>query len=371
MEREPSRPKPGAWRSALESSRKVTTGLRRIGRGLLFSLYVLATALALAEGVARATYRAPWYERLQEEQQRNLGIDYRTNAAGLRDHHDLDTPKRIVDRRILVLGDSFAFGAGVRDEAAVFPRLLERLLNEQPVAGVERIEVLNGGLPGSLTQQWLELVHAVGDRFQPDVVLAVFFLRDGTTTTSMGSFFEPVRDEIVAKNHGSTLYRISYFYRALQDQSDRRLVADRYAKELHKAYFGDGEQTAEWERAKQNLLSIAQLAAARSAAFGLVIFPILADLEGRYPFEPVCDRIEAFAASREIAVLSLLPAFRGQSAPDLWVSSYDQHPNEQAHEIAAHAIFPFARKLLLSAKATVAVGRPARVAAGRSPRRGI
>lgn len=319
-------------------------------RRTLFAVYALATGLALAEGMARATHRAPWYERLQEEQQRNQSIDYRTNASGLRDHHDLAIPKRSVDRRILVLGDSFAFGAGVRDEAAVFPRRLERLLNERPVPGAERIEVLNGGLPGSLTQQWVELAHAVGDRFQPDLVLAVFFLRDGTTTTSMGSFFEPVRDEITARNQRSALYRISYLYRALRDQGDRRLVADRYSAEIHEAYFGDAHQTAEWERAQQNLLSIAEFAAARSAAFGLVIFPILAHLEEGYPFEPVCDRIEAFATSRGIAVLSLLPAFRGKSAPDLWVSSYDQHPNEKAHAIAAQAMLPFARKLLLSAE---------------------
>jgi lysophospholipase L1-like esterase len=341
----------------------------RSWRGILFTVYALATGVALAEGVARATYRAPWYERLLEEQQRNLGVDYEavpgsairlrkernraidygTNAAGLRDHHDLATPKRSFDRRILVLGDSFAFGVGVRDEAAVFPRRLERLLNEQPVPGTERIEVLNGGLPGSLTKQWVDLTHTVGDRFQPDLVLAVFSLRDGTMTTSMGSFFEPVRDEIVARNQGSPLYRISYLYRALRDQGDRRLVADRYTAEMNKAYFGNADQTAEWERAQQNLVSIAQFAAARSAAFGLVIFPILVELDGGYPFEPICARIEAFAVSRGMAVLSLLPAFRGKSAADLWVSSYDQHPNEKAQEIAAHAIFPFARKLLLSA----------------------
>jgi len=32
----------------------------------------------------------------------------------------------------------------------------------------------------------------------------------------------------------------------------------------------------------------------------------------------------------------------------LWVSSYDQHPNEQAHLIAANSILPFLRELLIS-----------------------
>lgn len=338
----------------------LTRPSRRTWRKPLSAAYALAAGLLLAEGIARATYRAPWYERLREEQERHLGIDYQVNEAGLRDHHDLKTPKRAVERRILVLGDSFAFGAGVGDEAAVFPRRLERLLNAQPVPGVERVEVLNGGLPGSLTQQWVELVRSIGDRFQPDVVLAVFFLRDGTTTTSMGSFFEPVRQQIVARNQASTLYRFSFLYRAFKDQGDRRLVSDRYTEEIQKAYLGEGQQTSEWERAQQNLLAIAEFAAGRSAAFGLVVFPILADLGRAYPFEAVCQRVESFAAGRGIAAMSLLPAFRGQNAAELWVSPYDQHPNERAHAIAAEAILPFARKLLLAAE----VGAP------RTPREG-
>lgn len=339
-----------------------------IGRNLLFSFYACGTAVALAEGVVRATYQAPWYEQLYQEQASNLNVDYRTNAAGLRDRDDPGASKGVAERRILVLGDSFTFGAGVSDDAAVFPELLERRINEDPLPGVEKIQVLNGGLPGSLTQQWLELARGIGEQYQPDVVLVVFFLRDGTTTTSMGSFFEPVRDEIVARNQRSRLYRLSHLYRAIRDHKDRLLVADRYTREILDSYFGSGERTGEWGRAKQNLLALAQFAGERSAAFGLVIFPILVELDEDYPFEPVCDLLEAFAASNGIPVLSLLPAFRGQQAPELWVSGYDQHPNAKAHLIAANAILPFARTLLLSAESRSAP-QPLREGRSRVPLR--
>ena len=322
----------------------------RFGRTLLFCAYACGAALALAEGVTRATYRAPWYQNLYEEQARNQTMEYRINGAGLRDRDDPWAAKGLADRRILVLGDSFTFGAGVTDDAAVFPELLERRINEAPPPEVDRIQVLNGGLPGSLTQQWLELVRRIGEQYQPDVVLVVFFLRDGTATTSMGSFFEPVRDEIVARNLGSKPYQWSYLYRKIRDHRDRLLVADRYTREILGSYFGNGERTAEWGRAKQNMLAIAQFARERSAAFGLVVFPILVELGENYPFESVCGLLEAFATSNGMPVLSLLPAFRGHNARDLWVSAYDQHPNARAHLIAANAMLPFARTLLFSAE---------------------
>jgi hypothetical protein len=42
----------------------------------------------------------------------------------------------------------------------------------------------------------------------------------------------------------------------------------------------------------------------------------------------------------------MLPDFQGQRGPELWVSTYDQHPNAQGHAIAARALLPFVRELL-------------------------
>lgn len=57
----------------------------RFGKTLLFCAYACGAASALAEGVTRATYRAPWYQNLYEEQARTQTIEYRINGAGLRD----------------------------------------------------------------------------------------------------------------------------------------------------------------------------------------------------------------------------------------------------------------------------------------------
>ncbi|NNE42927.1 MAG: hypothetical protein HKN12_01850, partial [Gemmatimonadetes bacterium] len=71
------------------------------------------------------------------------GVVERTNAWGLR-NPPVDPGAEGVTR-LLVIGDSFAFGWGVPAEDA-FPRRLEELLRERHPD--RRIEVVNAGIPG-------------------------------------------------------------------------------------------------------------------------------------------------------------------------------------------------------------------------------
>lgn len=321
------------------------SGAELLWRVLLVAAGVL-TGIVILEGVSRVTYEAPWYDRLVAEQQRNQEHKYRSNADGLRDE-DYPPIKPANYRRVLVLGDSFTFGSGVLDDDAVFPEIIEKQLNERvALLGVQHVDVLNGGIPGSLTKDWVKLWQRLADRFEPDVVLIVFFLRDGTHTGSINGFFDPIRDKIVSRNRQSISYRYSYFYRLLRDRWDRSEVAGEYTKEFQTAYFGNAEQTSEWLEAQHNLLTIKRFAQQKSATVGLAVFPVLVELDDRYPFRAICDLIVNFAQTNDLPAYNLLEAFGGQHDADLWVSAYDQHPNARAHAIAAHYLLPFVRQLL-------------------------
>ncbi len=299
---------------------------------------------------ARYSYKAPWYEELITQQGQVEIRQYRKNKLGLRDR-DFEASKPSVCRRILILGDSFTWGWGVNNESAVFPKLLEKMLNQKiDIPGVENIEVLNGGMPGSLTDQWVDLLIKTEADFQPDVVLVVFFLRDGTLVKSIPDFFDPIRNNIVERNRESILYRYLYSYRLLKDYIDRMLVANLYTQKINRSYLGDKKQTVEWEKAKSNIRKIEQYENKRSAVIGLVVFPILVELDERYPFRAVCNTIMEFAMKNNIPAHSLLPAFMGLNGKDLWVSPYDQHPNEKAHLIAAQSMLPFVQDLLKKAE---------------------
>jgi lysophospholipase L1-like esterase len=311
----------------------------------LLALAGLGVSLLLAEGVARRRWVAPWYQRLLTEQRGWQRPHHHLNRLGLRGP-DVEIPKPASVHRVLVLGDSFTYGLGVRKESAPFPAVLQRQLNGDWPRRRGPYEVVNGGISGSLTGQWVELLRRVGPQLEPDVVLAVFFLRDGTRDRTISDFFGVIRDEIAQRNAESALYQASYLTRWIRDLQDRQRVARAYTETLLDAYFGAGEQTAQWHLAQRHLLVLRDRAQAQGAVFGLAVFPVLVELDEGYPFRAISDLLMEFAAAHGIPAHDLLPAFLGREAADLWVSPLDQHPNEAGHAVAADSLLPFVRALL-------------------------
>jgi lysophospholipase L1-like esterase len=82
-------------------------------------------------------------------------------------------PRQTIEKRILVLGDSFVFGHGVGD-VETWPAQLQTLFAR---AGRE-IEVLNGGVPGYGTDQSYQLFALRLRRLAPDLVLFCLYLND-------------------------------------------------------------------------------------------------------------------------------------------------------------------------------------------------
>lgn len=316
-------------------------------RWAAYLLFLGLTSLVIVEIMLRFSYQKPWYEKLVEEQAFRTMHPPLKNKWGLRDV-DYAAKKPPGTKRVFILGDSFTWGTGVVDAEDTFPDVLERRLNDTvDIEGVERVEILNGGLPGSLTYQWVDLLERVSPEFQPDVIVAVFFLRDGTDTGSMDGFFKPIRDEIVVDNLANPFYKYLYSYRVIQDRFDRAAVAERYTDRIYNAYFGGPEETVEWRNAQRNLLAIRDYARARGIPYGLVVFPVLVELDSKtYPFQAVCDEVVRFAEQNDITVHNLLNDFRGGQGPEYWAAPYDQHPNERGHAVVADALGPFVRALL-------------------------
>jgi len=314
-------------------------------KNLLALIFGMLAGLIIVEIIARVIYTQPWHVSLLEEQTAPQ-VSARSNSLNLRDQ-DYSVEKPPNTKRVLILGDSFTYGIGVPDDAAVFPELLEYELNKEYAEHGTTIEILNGGIPGSHTDDWVELLTAVqGSYTDIDVILMVFFLRDGTRTNSIGGFFGPIRDELEEKNRNSFLYQYSYFYRLYRDTRDKAYLSRKYSQALNESYLGNRKQTKEWEIAKANILKIKEIGESMDTKVGFVIFPVLVELNANYPFQEICDVIGEFSSENGIPTHSLLPDFMGEYGPDLWVSSYNQHPNEKGHEIAAKSMLPFLRELL-------------------------
>lgn len=92
----------------------------------------------------------------------------RINSRGLRDR-EVPYARTPGGRRILLLGDSFAFGWGVEAEQTVAKRL------EAHLPGTE---VLNAGCSGWSTRQEVDFFRIEGRRYRPDTVLLLFCPND-------------------------------------------------------------------------------------------------------------------------------------------------------------------------------------------------
>jgi lysophospholipase L1-like esterase len=95
----------------------------------------------------------------------------RTNSLGLRSP-EIDAAGDGTTR-ILVTGDSFAFGWGVR-ESESFPRRLEAMLRER-LPG-RRIDVVNAAVPGYSVWQQRAMVERLAGEMRVDAVVSTFSL---------------------------------------------------------------------------------------------------------------------------------------------------------------------------------------------------
>ncbi len=94
-----------------------------------------------------------------------------SNSQALRGSREYTTEPGAETLRVLCVGDSLTFGAGLRDEETM-PARLEAVLNGDRGS---RWEVLNFGVEGYGTdQQWLYFAEK-GLRYKPDVVVLAFF----------------------------------------------------------------------------------------------------------------------------------------------------------------------------------------------------
>ncbi|HKQ60160.1 MAG TPA: GDSL-type esterase/lipase family protein [Candidatus Polarisedimenticolaceae bacterium] len=115
---------------------------------------------------------------------RDFDVAVSINDQGLRDR---DYPYERVPgkRRILVLGDSFAWGFGV-EQPACFTELVERSLAD--------VEVINAAVSGYSTDQELLWLVNEGLKYRPDVVLLLVSGNDvamNMTSLAYGVYYKP------------------------------------------------------------------------------------------------------------------------------------------------------------------------------------
>jgi len=282
--------------------------------------------------------------------------------------------------RILVLGDSVAYGLRVAREDA-FPSRLEERLRDVGRA----VEVVNASVPGYTAYNELEDYRSARRALEPDLVLVATCLndvanprlhwnytRDAIRTIPPAAipnraYDRRVQRELAAaaragerqgppETPASGVWGRSALYRFLQARTfaepppiPTRLLALR-AQAVPtlitaeddlgiEVWLGD---TPEWRWLTGTYTTLAAAVRADGAEPVFAILPLAYQLDPVYPHRPQ-ERLLAWCETQRLRCLDLLPALRGHAPdevflmersgfPDIW------HLTERGHDLVAEAI---------------------------------
>jgi hypothetical protein len=248
------------------------------------------------------------------------GVDYQTNSAGYRDSEF--SPANASDYRIALLGDSFAFGLGVRIEDTV-ATLLEPALSDASGCAVE---VLNFSVPAYRTADEVVLLRSTVMGYEPDMVVVWFFLNDANVIPTMHYLGEDRR----------RLFALVRPYSALARFLGSRLDATLGSIALTRDYRRGYEKTGlDWQNLGDDFEGIIKTANSMEVPVVFFVHPVLFRLDADYPFADIHEQVIQALRERGATAFDLVPAFAGYSGRELWVHPADLHPNEIGHRLAA------------------------------------
>jgi len=259
-------------------------------------------------------------------------VEHKFNSAGWRDQErQLEKPEGTF--RILGLGDSYLFGQGIAQEDICLSKL-EGMLQDQE--DDRRIESINTGISGFNTGNQRDLLIRRGLEYDPDLVIVFFVLNDVEANANQeNTRVEFFREYTALYQEPDTLSNYSHLWSWGRQKILQRTRGNSYIRECVESF---SENSEKWSRCRQALSDIRQTCAERKIGLLVAIFPFFVDLDGEYPFQSIHDTVQSYCQQAGIDVLDLRDAYREHPGPDLWVHPTDQHPNEEAHQIAATAI---------------------------------
>jgi hypothetical protein len=245
------------------------------------------------------------------------------NALGCRDR-DYPIPRPGGTTRILILGDSFTMGVGVKEEDTIAKKLESLLNNEADTTASKRsYEVINCGVSGYGTHEERLFYQLFGEKYEPDVVLLVMIWNDDM------SYLEEVQKGYV-RRHPGKLELLFHTWGKIQKYRHRRPFPN-------------------FSKCVDEILKLNNAIAKQGARLGVVIFRDYCDYgsstNASKIWNHITDTVTKGLADTDIPILDLGKALcEKHSDEDLRVHQIDPHPNEIAHAIAAQEIEGFLRK---------------------------
>jgi len=269
--------------------------------------------------------------------------DYHHNRFGFRDVEHV-IAKGEGTFRILGLGDSFTYGAGVAFEETYLYRL-EAMVNMRP--GIHpRVEVIKAGIPRYFPEPERVLLEKYGVQFRPNLVLVGFLPNDVIDTyqgldavTVDRSGYLMTREAKALGQLGMQIYRYSHFGRVLLRRYVDWRIQRNYWPPEDELFRTGGFHERDWAKIESEYDKM--LAMTDSIGARLVVFHIPQKGpwtgKSRYP----ATRLSAWAAKRDVDFTDLLPAMERASARERLYYEKDGHCTAAGHAVIAQELYRY------------------------------
>lgn len=307
-------------------------------RELLSKLALSVVALAISVVGIELVLRAPIFEpapfRPDNLEPRNkspmTGPDLREPRSRI--------PPRSDAFRILVVGDSFAWGDGVHSQDA-FPFRLEQQLNTR--SHDRRFEVINWSHAGWGTRHQVNSLQGKLEDLDPDLIILGFVLNDPEPRQVRQR--KAAQTQLDPRQPSPGLSEFLFRHSRLYAFVWTRVENTRIRRELTAYFFSlfDGET---WRNCKWALGDLKRAASAHEIPLAMVIWPLFDTevFDDSYPYLELIAKAEKAAKGLRLPVLDLFDSYRGLDGRRLALVPFtDSHPSELAHRIGADAILDF------------------------------
>ncbi len=271
--------------------------------------------------------------------QRWFALYTRLNSSGCRDEEwTAEKPEGV--RRIAFVGDSFTYGWGIERVEDRFTDRLQTRFRERSAgrdrAGddtVTRMEVMNVAKPGWDSGAQLAPVRDMIAHFAVDEVVLCYVANDIEELLPVSDDFNPIHPPQPRWFNPDSSCLLEYLHRRVQ------LPRAPTVRGYHD-WLADGFADADIRRRHQlQLEAIMRHCREQGVTLRVVLFPFLRVSGNKFDAESVHDSLRRFFETGDVNVLDLLTTLAGANSADLMVNSHDAHPNEQANELFADAIW--------------------------------
>ncbi len=243
--------------------------------------------------------------------------------------------------RIGVMGDSNAWGYGIKDINNRFSNQLETKLKK---AGYN-VEVYNFAVPGEDTWNEIEEYNRNAKKFNIDILIWSYFLNDAEPKDSAGTQIlinsgKQIPPLIRLISGHSVFFDYLYWRLSTKYNSTflqlRNVDIQQYSiKPVFEAHKISIENFTK-DLNKNNIKTV------------VLVFPFMRYFPN-YPATSIHDKMDKVFKDAGVTVLiDLLPTLHNKQAKDLIINRFDTHPNELVHKIAAdklyNAIIPLLEK---------------------------